>query len=217
MRPFTSLTGIAAPLPDADVDTDVIFPARFLLNTERAGLGKQLFFDRRFARDGTPRSEFVLNQAPYDRAQILVAGDHFGTGSSREHAVWSLVDFGIRCILAPGFGEIFHLNCFKNGLLAIRVSAGEQAVLLDHARTGRALTVDLEKLEIRFDSRCMTFAIDAAQRRDLLEGLDEIDRILADDLDDIAAFETRQREDAPWLVADPAWAAASPSRARCRG
>jgi 3-isopropylmalate/(R)-2-methylmalate dehydratase small subunit len=204
MRRFTTLTGIAAALPDADIDTDVIFPARFLLLTDKAGLGKQLFFDRRFDKDGAPREEFVLNRRPFDRAQILIAGNNFGTGSSREHAVWALVDFGVRCVIAPSFGEIFYLNCFKNGLLPIRVTPAEHAVLLDHARSGRVLTVDLERLEIRFDSCSLAFSLDATLRRGLLEGLDEIDQILADDLADIVAFEARQRQDAPWLVLDPA-------------
>src|SRR5580698_3433920 len=121
MKRFTTVTGIAAPLPEADIDTDVIFPARFLLLPDKAGLGKQLFFDRRFDEFGAPRREFVLNRPPFDNAQILITGENFGTGSSREHAVWALAELGIRSIIAPSFGEIFYSNCLKNGLLPIRL------------------------------------------------------------------------------------------------
>lgn len=201
MRPFTTLTGIAAPLPEADIDTDVIFPARFLLLLEKAGLGTRLFFDRRFDESGAPRPRFVLNRPPFDGAQILVTGENFGTGSSREHAVWALADFGIRCVIAPSFGEIFYLNCCKNGLLPIRLPPAEHAQVLDHACTRSSpITVDLEKCQVQFDAGNVPFSIDTAHRRALLEGLDEIGQVLADDLADIVSFEKRQCEHSPWLV-----------------
>jgi 3-isopropylmalate/(R)-2-methylmalate dehydratase small subunit len=201
MTPFNVLTGIVASLPEADIDTDVIFPARFLLLFEKAGLGTKLFYDRRFDESGTVKEHFVLNRAPYNTAQILLTGANFGTGSSREHAVWALADFGIRCVIAPSFGEIFYLNCIKNGLLPIRLPSPEHDRLLRYAsESPRTLTVDLVNCQIRFDGMIVPFAIDSAHQMALLEGRDEIDRILTDDLSDILAFEARHRASSPWLA-----------------
>ena len=196
MKSFITLTGIAAPLPEADVDTDVIFPARFLLLLDREGLGRYLFRERR-------NNDFILSRPPFDKATILVAGRNFGCGSSREHAVWALADFGIRCVIAPSFGEIFHGNCFRNGVLPIVLPNDEHRDVTAAAATGLPLTVDLEAQTILLhDGSTIAFGIDAHRRRALLLGLDEIGAILADDAAEIAAFESRQKRQAPWLHLD---------------
>jgi 3-isopropylmalate/(R)-2-methylmalate dehydratase small subunit len=201
MKNFVALTSIAAPFPDADVDTDVIFPARFLLLLDRAGLGRHLFQERRAQ---APASEpFVLARPPFDRAEILVAGRNFGCGSSREQAVWALADFGIRCVIAPSFGEIFYGNCFRNGTLPITLPDAEHAEVMAAAASGAALTVDLEAEVIRLpEGRTIPFQIDPHRRQALLLGLDQIGEILAGDAADIKAFESRQKATAPWLYLD---------------
>ena len=198
MTPFTVLRGIAAPLPDADVDTDVIFPARFLLLLDKQGLGRHLFHDRRWTTDGAPR-DFVLNRQPWDRAGILVAGPRFGSGSSREQAVWTLADFGIRCVIAPSFGEIFHANCFKNGVLPVRAALEAHAAMMAAAGRGEPFVVDLQACEVSWPSGRYAFEVDAHRRDSLLGGLDEIGVALAEDSGAIAAFEERRRVATPWL------------------
>lgn len=199
MQKFTILTGVAAPLPETHLDTDVIFPARFLLLPDKKGLGEQLFNERRTNRTGEgPR--FVLDTPPFDKAQILVAGKAFGTGSSREQAVWALADFGIRCVIAPSFGEIFFANCVKNGVLAIELDETSHERVLKESQSGRPLTIDLDAAEVRFeDGTTLPFDIDPHRKRTLLEGLDEIGLILTDDGEEIAAFEARQQAEKPWL------------------
>jgi 3-isopropylmalate/(R)-2-methylmalate dehydratase small subunit len=198
VTPFTQLDGIAAPLPDADVDTDVIFPARFLLLLDKEGLGRHLFHDRRWTTDDKPR-DFVLNRPPYDRASILVAGPRFGSGSSREQAVWTLSDFGIRCVIAPSFGEIFYANCFKNGVLPVRADGAAHAAMMAAAWRGERFEVDLEACAVSWRSGRHAFEIDAHRRDALLKGLDEIGIVLAEDSEAIAAFEQSRRVSAPWL------------------
>lgn len=198
MKPFTTVTSIAAPLPEADVDTDIIFPARFLLLLDREGLGRHLFHERRRPAEGAP--PFVLDTPPYDRAEILVTGPNFGTGSSREQAVWALADFGIRVVIAPRFGEIFFSNCFRNGLLPIVLGEAEHGAVMRAAEAGEKVSVDLETQRIVLvDGTAIGFSIDSYRRRALLLGLDEIGAILADDAADIAAFEARQKAATPWL------------------
>src|SRR5690606_11361624 len=160
MEKFTRLTSVAAPLPESDIDTDVIFPARFLLLPDKKGLGEQLFNERRTNRTGDgPR--FVLDTPPYDKARILVTGRAFGTGSSREQAVWALADFGIRCVIAPSFGEIFFANCFKNGVLPIVLAEEPHGEVMAEARAARPLTIDLEAQQVQFeDGRAIGFDID---------------------------------------------------------
>jgi 3-isopropylmalate/(R)-2-methylmalate dehydratase small subunit len=202
MDKFTRIESVAAPLPEADVDTDIIFPARFLLLLDKAGLGRHLFHERRFRPDGT-KTEFVLNQPAYAGAQILVADQNFGSGSSREQAVWALADFGIRVVIAQSFGEIFYSNCFKNGVLPIVVTGERHAEIMAAARSGGEIAIDLEAGTIRLPNGPeFGFDIDPYRRRALLLGLDEIGGILADDAADIAAFERRQRQAAPWLQLD---------------
>lgn len=199
MEPFVTLESVAAPLPEAGIDTDVIFPARFLLLLDRAGLGRHLFHERRHARPpGSP--PFVLDRPPHDRARILVTGPDFGIGSSREQAVWALADFGIRCIIAPSFGEIFHANCFRNGLLPVTLPPADHARILAEAEAARPLVVDLPAQTIRLaGGERIGFAIEPHRRQALLEGLDEIALLLREDADAIAAFEARQRAERPWL------------------
>jgi 3-isopropylmalate/(R)-2-methylmalate dehydratase small subunit len=198
MDPFTTLTSVAAPFPEAQIDTDVIFPARFLLLLDKHGLGRHLFHERR-AKGG-----FVLDTPPYDTARIMVTGPDFGTGSSREQAVWALVDFGIRCVIGPSFGEIFHANCFRNGVLPIVLTGEDLTRVQERAATGLPMTVDLPEGCIRIGNETpIPFTLEPHHRRALLEGLDEIDIILADDLADIRAHEDRQRKERPWLFLTP--------------
>ena len=198
MKPFTTIHSVAAYLDEDEVDTDIIFPARFLLLLDKVGLGKHAFNERRHAKAGT--APFILDTPPYDAAQIFVAGKNFGTGSSREQAVWTLADFGIRCVIAPSFGEIFYANCFKNGVLPILKSGPELQAIRAAAGEGQALTVDLDAQTIALPcGKVMSFAIDPYRRHALQNGLDEIGLILADDRDDIEAFEARQRRESPWL------------------
>lgn len=201
MESFTVIDSVAAPLPETDIDTDVIFPARFLLLLDKAGLGKHLFHERRY-RDGKV-TDFVLNRAPFDAAQILVAGENFGSGSSREQAVWALSDFGIRCVIAPSFGEIFYGNCFKNGVLPIVLAGEAHAQALNAAQSGGPIRIDLEAQQIMLpNGPALDFDIDPYRKRALLLGLDEVGTILRDDIADIEAFERRQREQFPWAQLD---------------
>ena len=200
MSRFATLTSLAAPLPEADIDTDVIIPARFLLLLDKAVLGQHLFHERRHTRSGALDPAFVLNRPPFDQAHILVAGRNFGCGSSREQAVWALVGFGIRCVIAPSFGEIFFANCFKNGALPIVLDAAPHGAVLAAAEAGWPVTVDLTAQEIRLPGAdAIPFAVDPQSRRALLLGLDEIGMILAEDLSEIEAFEARHRRASPWL------------------
>ena len=212
MTPFTTLRSVAAPMPDADIDTDIIFPARFLLLTQKAGLGPQAFHDLRFEADGQPRPVFVLNQTPWAGAQILVAGPNFGCGSSREQAPWALADLGLRCLIAPGFGEIFEANCFNNGLLPIRLPDAAHAQVMAVAQAGEPLSVDLQAQQITLpDGQVLRFVVPAHQREALLQGWDEVDRILAEHTPAILAFEQQQRLSQPWLwLADAATAPFTP-------
>ena len=198
MEPFTTLTAIAAPLPEDNVDTDIILPARFLLHTEKAGLGRFAFYERRYDADGVPKPDFPLNDPRYADARILVAGANFGCGSSREHAPWALADLGFRAILAPSFGEIFAGNCVKNGMVPVVVPA--IALILDDAMAMRSITVDLVRRCVeRSDGAAIPFAIDDWAREALINGWGEIETILGRYSGDIAAFEGRQRAAQPWL------------------
>lgn len=197
MDAFISVTSVAAPLPESDIDTDIIFPARFLLLLDRKGLGKHVFHERRNAKDG---KAFVLDTPPWTEAKILVAQSNFGTGSSREHAVWSLSDFGIRCVIAENFGEIFYANCFKNGTLPVVAKGAAHAAIMAEAQAGREITVDLESQSVILsDGRKIGFEIEPHRKRSLLLGLDEIGAILTEDESSITAFEERHRDSKPWL------------------
>jgi 3-isopropylmalate/(R)-2-methylmalate dehydratase small subunit len=201
MQKFDKLTGVAAPLPMINVDTDMIIPKQFLKTIQRSGLGKNLFDEQRYEADGREKPDFVLNRPAYRQARILVAGDNFGCGSSREHAPWALLDFGIRCIISTSFADIFYNNCFKNGILPIRVSAEDLAKLMDDAGRGAnaILTIDLEKQEITGpDGGHLHFEIDPFRKHCLLNGLDDIGLTLEKEAD-IATFEQRRAGTQPWL------------------
>ena len=200
MDKFTKLTGVAAPLPIVNIDTDMIIPKDYLKTIKRTGLGSGLFAEMRFNEDGSENPDFVLNKPAYRKAQILVAGDNFGCGSSREHAPWALLDFGIRCVISTSFADIFYNNCFKNGILPIKVSQDDLDKLMDDANRGSnaTLTVDLEALEIRGpDGGVIAFTLDDFKRHCLLNGLDDIGLTL-EKADSIAAFEKKNAETRPW-------------------
>jgi len=200
MQSFTTLTGVAAPLPMINVDTDMIIPKQYLKTIKRTGLGKGLFAELRYKADGSEDPDFVLNKPAYAKAEILVAGDNFGCGSSREHAPWALLDKGIRCVISTSFADIFYNNCFKNGMLPIIVSAEDHAKLMDDAERGSnaRLTVDLAAQEIRGpDGGMVRFEIDPFRKRCLLEGLDDIGLTMEKDAS-IAAFEEKLAAERPW-------------------
>ena len=200
MQKFTTLTGIAAYLPMINVDTDMIIPKQYLKTIKRTGLGTGLFAELRYDEAGQPLADFVLHKPPYDKAAILITGENFGCGSSREHAPWALLDFGISCIVAPSFADIFYNNCFKNGILSITLPQAEIDKLIDDAsRSANAvLTVDLEAQEIRGpDGGAIHFDIDPFRKRCLMEGLDDIG-LMMEKADAIAAFEQASRVQRPW-------------------
>lgn len=199
MKPFETLSGVAAPFPRVNVDTDAIIPKQFLKTIERAGLGKGLFYDLRTDPDGTSRPDFVLNRAPYRKAAVLVVGANFGCGSSREHAVWALLDAGIRAVVGPSFADIFYQNCFKNGLLPVTLPQDQVDALMQDAERADVLQVNLERQEITRPNRAVVrFEIEPFRKEILLEGLDDIALTLKRGAA-IDAFETSQRTEAPWL------------------
>jgi len=203
MQAFTKLTGIAAPLPKANVDTDQIIPARFLKSISRLGFGKNLFANFRFKEDGTENPDFVLNQEPYRKAEVLIAFENFGCGSSREHAPWALLDFGIRCVIAPDFADIFHNNCFKNGVLPVRLPREIFEKLMEDAKMGgnARISVDLERqVVVRPNGEEIPFQIDPLRRHLMLNGLDDIGQTMQH-APAIDGFEARQRAAQPWLYA----------------
>jgi 3-isopropylmalate/(R)-2-methylmalate dehydratase small subunit len=200
MEKFISLTSVAAPLPMINVDTDMIIPKQFLKTIKRTGLGKSLFFEMRFDENGAEVPGFVLNKPAYRNAQILVAGENFGCGSSREHAPWALLDFGIRCVISTSFADIFYNNCFKNGILPVIVSPADLEKLMDDAERGSnaTLTVDLEKQEIRGpDGGVVRFEMDPFRKKCLMEGLDDIG-LTMQQAPKIEAFEERAALSRPW-------------------
>ena len=200
MEKFVKLTGVAAPLPVVNIDTDMIIPKDYLKTIKRTGLGAGLFAEARFKEDGSENPDFILNKPAYRNAQILVAGDNFGCGSSREHAPWALLDFGIRCVISTSFADIFYNNCFKNGILPITVTPEELEKLLDDASRGSnaVLTVDLEAQEITGpDGGKISFSLDAFKRHCLLNGLDDIGLTL-EKASSIGSFEKKNADLRPW-------------------
>jgi len=202
IEPFTTLTGKAAPMPDENIDTDIIFPARFLLITAREGLGRYAFHDRRFDADGNEVAEFILNQPKWRDAPIIVAGTNFGSGSSREQAVWGLLGRGIRCVIAPSFGEIFKGNCQRNGILPVVLAEDVVAQLMALAADGSEFAIDLDAQTVTAGRLPpFTFEIPAERKLAMANGWDDTDLILAQFGADIARFETAQRRSQPWLYA----------------
>ncbi len=201
MEKFTTLTGVAAPLPLINVDTDMIIPKQFLKTIKRSGLGKNLFDEMRYLEDGSENPDFVLNKPAYRNAEILIAGENFGCGSSREHAPWALLDFGIRCIIAPSFADIFYNNCFKNGILPIVLPQEQVDELMREAEKGEnaRMTVDLENQEITTsEGKTFRFEIDSFKKHCLLEGLDDIALTMAR-IDSIAEYERNMAQERPWV------------------
>ena len=201
MTPFTTLTGVAAPLPLVNVDTDMIIPKQYLKTIARTGLGRGLFDEMRFNPDGSEKPGFVLNRPAYRDAEILVAGANFGCGSSREHAPWALLDFGIRCVIAPSFADIFHGNCFKNGVLPIALPQEQVDALMEAAGNGAnaRITVDLEAQTVTGpDGQVFPFEVDPFRRRCLLEGLDDIG-LTMERAEGIDAYEARADAERPWV------------------
>ncbi len=200
MDKFTKLTGPAAPLPLANVDTDKIIPARFLKTIKRSGLGVHLFDSLRYDKDGQERPDFVLNQPQYRKAEVLIAHENFGCGSSREHAPWALLDFGIRCVIAPDFADIFHNNCFKNGILPVRLPRAVCDQLIEDAKLGgnARITVDLEKqVVVRPNGEEIPFKIDPFRRHLLLNGLDDIGQTMQHGKA-LDSYEAKRQSEQPW-------------------
>ena len=206
MEKFNKLSGVAAPMDMVNIDTDKIIPKLHLRTIKRTGLGKVVFEEMRFNEDGSEKPEFILNQEPYRDAKIIVAGDNFGCGSSREHAPWALLDFGVRCVISTSFADIFYSNCFKNGILPIRVSKDELDALMADARDKEnpELTIDLETLEIRRpNGGVVKFDVEEFRRKCLLDGLDDIGLTMQKQ-ESIGGFEAKQKMLEPWLYRDPA-------------
>jgi 3-isopropylmalate/(R)-2-methylmalate dehydratase small subunit len=201
MEKFTTLTAVAAPMPMQNIDTDKVIPARFLKTIKRSGLGKYLFDPLRFDSDGKERPDFILNQDGYRNAQIIIAHENFGCGSSREHAPWALWDFGIRCIIAPSFGDIFYNNSFKNGLLPIRLPRPICDALIEDAKLGgnARITIDLDRqVLVRPNGEEIHFEVEPFRKHSLLNGLDDIGQTLQHE-HRISQHEARQQEQRPWL------------------
>jgi len=201
MDKFTKLTGVAAPMPIKNIDTDMIIPKQFLKTIQRSGLGKNLFDEMRYNDDGSENSDFILNKPQYRNSTIIVAGDNFGCGSSREHAPWAILDFGIRCVISTSFADIFYNNCFKNGILPIRLPQEDVDKLMADAERGAnaTVTVDLEAQKISGpDGGSIPFEIDPFRKHCLLNGLDDIGLTL-EKKDKIEAFEEQQKAQRPWL------------------
>jgi 3-isopropylmalate/(R)-2-methylmalate dehydratase small subunit len=200
LQKFTTLTGVAAPLPIINIDTDMIIPKQYLKTIKRTGLGTALFSEMRYNEDGSDNGDFILNKPAYKGASILVAGDNFGCGSSREHAPWALLDFGIRCVISTSFADIFYNNCFKNGILPVVVSKEEHDKLLDDASRGAnsTLTVDLETQEIKGpDGGVIRFEIDPFRKHCLMNGLDDIG-LTMEKAASIDSFEAKAAQSRPW-------------------
>lgn len=199
MEKFISITSVAAPLALINIDTDMIIPKQFLKTIKRTGLGKNLFHEMRFDLNDKEIPDFVLNQDAYRHAKILVADENFGCGSSREHAPWALIDFGISCIIAPSFADIFYNNCFKNGILPVVLPHAQVNDLLEFAKdTNNSITVDLLKQEVRAANKVYKFEVDQFRKHCLIEGLDDIGLTLQKG-DQINNFETRNKQVTPWL------------------
>ena len=200
MEKFELLKGIAAPLEMINVDTDMIIPKQFLKTIKRSGLGKNLFHELRYDIQGNIKNDFVLNWDPYKQASILVAGDNFGCGSSREHAPWSLLDFGFKCIIAPSFADIFYNNCFKNGILPIRLDQKTVDVLMEQANQKKQLTIKLkDQLIVLEDGNTIEFQIDPFRKKCLLEGLDDIGLTLQKK-EKIDQYEASLKNTHPWII-----------------
>ena len=198
MKKFNTLKGIPANLPMMNVDTDMIIPKQFLKTIKRTGLGKSLFFEMRYDENGKKIEKFVLNNKPYDSSSILITGKNFGCGSSREHAPWSLLDFGIRCVISSSFADIFYNNCFKNGMLPIILDEEKIAELVQYSERKENIEINLKEQEIIFGNKRIKFKIDSFKKKCLLEGLDDI-ALSLEKSEKISLYEDKIKKDKPWI------------------
>ena len=201
MQKFNSLKSIPAYLPIVNIDTDMIIPKQFLKTIKRTGLGKNLFFEMRYDDNGSEIKDFTLNQLPYNKSKILIVGKNFGCGSSREHAPWALLDFGITCVISSSYADIFYNNCFKNGILPIVLEENKIKELSEYSKRKEEIAVDLEKETIIFGNNEIKFEIDAFKKKCLLEGLDDI-ALSLEKSEKIASFETELKNKKPWIFND---------------
>ena len=199
MEKFNSLTGVAAPLPLINTDTDMIIPKQFLKTIKRTGLGVNLFSEMRYKDDGSEKPDFILNQKAYRDTQVLVAGENFGCGSSREHAPWAINDFGIKCIISSSFADIFYNNCFKNGILPIKIDDQEVLELAEYSKRQEEIHINLKSQEVKFGNKTIKFNIDEFKKKCLIEGLDDID-LSMEKVSHIDSYEKKINENKPWII-----------------
>ena len=198
MKKFNTLKSIPANLPIINVDTDMIIPKQFLKTIKRSGLGKSLFFEMRYDEQGKKVNDFVLNTEPYDKSSILLAGKNFGCGSSREHAPWALLDFGIKCVISPSFADIFYNNCFKNGMLPIILDEEKIAELVQYSERKENIEINLQEQEIIFGNKRIKFKVDSFKKKCLLEGLDDI-ALSLEKSEKISSYEDKINKNKPWI------------------
>ena len=199
MKKFNKLKSIPAYIPIVNIDTDMIIPKQFLKTIKRTGLGKNLFFEMRYDEEGKEISDFVLNNKPYNQAKILIAGKNFGCGSSREHAPWALLDFGIKCVISSSFADIFYNNCFKNGILPVRLDEKIIFQLAEYSNRKKEIEVDLEDQVVKFGNENVKFEVDGFKKKCLLEGLDDI-ALSMEKINLVENFEKKVKENRPWLL-----------------
>ena len=199
MKKFNKLESIPAYLPIINVDTDMIIPKQFLKTIKRTGLGKSLFYEMRYDENGKIIKDFILNKEPYNKSKILLAGKNFGCGSSREHAPWALSDFGIKCVISSSFADIFYNNCFKNGILPIKIDEEKILELSDYSKRQEEIAINLEKQEISFGNKVIKFKIDEFKKKCLIEGLDDIDLSMGK-IKQIDSYETMINSKKPWIL-----------------
>ena len=199
MNKFSNLTSIPSYLPLQNIDTDMIIPKQFLKTIKRTGLGKSLFYEMRYDENGKLMKDFILNKEPFNKSKILLAGKNFGCGSSREHAPWALSDFGIRCIISSSFADIFYNNCFKNGILPIKISEQVVLELSEYSKRKEEIKVDLENQEISFGNKTVKFELDNFKKKCLIEGLDDID-LSMQKINHVDNYEKKLSLDKPWIL-----------------
>ena len=201
MNKFTTLKSIPAYLPIVNIDTDMIIPKQFLKTIKRTGLGKNLFYEMRYDEKGNKLNNFILDNDPYNKSKILVAGKNFGCGSSREHAPWALLDFGITCVISSSFADIFYNNCFKNGILPVAISEEEIIEISEYSNRKEEISINLSDQKIIFGNKEINFEIDEFKKKCLMEGLDDIDLSL-EKIDNIVSFEKKVQSTKPWIFND---------------
>ena len=199
MEKFNSLKSIPSYLPLQNIDTDMIIPKQFLKTIKRTGLGKSLFYEMRYDENGITNVDFILNKEPYNKSKILLAGKNFGCGSSREHAPWALMDFGIKCVISASFADIFYNNCFKNGILPIKINDKIVVELAEYSKRKEEIEISLEKQEIKYGNKVVKFEIDAFKKKCLMEGLDDI-ALSMEKISEIDDFEKKLQNTKPWVL-----------------